>query len=96
MSADAGGVSASNEGLGGLPQSTLAEIRNPYTLETALSETGTAYYGSNWFEVRKLYTADQLRAYAAEQVAAERERCAKLCDAQHDSARTSPGAASGA
>lgn len=26
------------------------------------------------------YTADQMRAYAAQEVAAERERCAKICD----------------
>lgn len=26
------------------------------------------------------YTADQMRTYAAQQVAAERERCAKLCE----------------
>ena len=28
------------------------------------------------------FTADQMHTYAAEQVAAERERCAKLCDAK--------------
>ncbi len=32
----------------------------------------------------EFYTADQMRAYAAEQVAAERERCAKVCEAQID------------
>ena len=30
------------------------------------------------------FTADQMRAYASEQVAAERERCAQLLDAVHE------------
>lgn len=34
-----------------------------------------------------LYTADQLRAYADERVAQERERCARLCEL-HDAANT--------
>jgi hypothetical protein len=47
------------------------------------------------YESRKpydLYTADQLRAYAAQAVAQERERCAAICDDQSDRARTSTGA----
>lgn len=35
-----------------------------------------------YLEPGHYFTADQMRAYAAEQVAAERERCAKLCEAQ--------------
>ena len=57
-----------NEGLGPLPERTLAEIHNPATGERELSETGAAYYGSNWREVRKLYTADDMRAYALAEV----------------------------
>ena len=45
-----------------LPETDLAEIHNPNTRENAISETGVAYWGSNWREVRKLYTATQLRA----------------------------------
>ena len=45
-----------------LPETDLAEIHNPNTRENAISETGVAYWGSNWREVRKLYTAAQLRA----------------------------------
>ena len=70
----------SSDGLGPLPERTLAEIHNPATGERELSETGTAYYGSNWREVRKLYTADDMRAFRDEAVAAERERCALLAN----------------
>jgi hypothetical protein len=57
----------STEGLGPLPERTLAEIHNPATGESELSETGTAYYGSNWREVRKLYTVEDMRAYALQE-----------------------------
>jgi hypothetical protein len=54
-----------------LPETTLAEVRNNFLKESRLSETGAAYWGRNWHEVRKFYTADQMhayaRAYAAEQ-----------------------------
>ena len=36
------------------------------------------------FESMPLYTADQMRAYAAAAVAAERERCAKACEQYGD------------
>jgi hypothetical protein len=57
-----------------LPNACMAEIRNASLNQTRLSETGTAYWGSNWVEVRKLFTADQMRDYASAAVAAERER----------------------
>lgn len=41
--------------------------------------TGTGDYFSS-------YSAAQMRAYAAEAVAAERERCAKLCEQAEDAA----------
>jgi hypothetical protein len=65
-----------------LPNACLAEIFNAPLNQTRLSETGTAYWGSNWVEVRKLFTADQMRAYASAAVAAERERCAALCQSK--------------
>ena len=34
-------------------------------------------------EPRERYTAEQMRAYASQAVAAERERLAKLCDAEY-------------
>lgn len=67
-----------SEKLGPLPDRTLAEIRNDFINQNRLSETGPDYWGSNWYEVRKLYTADDMRAYAAQEVAKEQERCAKL------------------
>ena len=49
-------------------------------------------------ELGKLYemaelTPSTLERFAALVAAAEREECAKICDTQHDAARTSPGAA---
>lgn len=38
-------------------------------------------------------TPSELERFAALVAAAEREACAKVCDAQHDAARTSTGAA---
>jgi hypothetical protein len=64
----------SSDVLGPLPDTTLAEIRNDAINQARLSETGTAYWGSNWREVRKLYTAAEMHAYAAQERAAERER----------------------
>ena len=62
--------------LGPLPDTTLAEIRNDAINQSRLSETGTAYWGSNWREVRKLYTAAEMQAYAAQERATERDRWA--------------------
>lgn len=56
------------------------------TAEAALPgrPAGAAYYGSNWEEVRKLYTEAQMRAYGEQCAAAarlaEREECAKVCE----------------
>jgi hypothetical protein len=52
-----------------LPDVELAEIRNDSINKTRLSETGAHYWGSNWREVRKLYTAEQMHAYAVAAVA---------------------------
>jgi hypothetical protein len=52
-----------------LPDVELAEIRNDSINKTRLSETGAHYWGSNWREVRKLYTAEQMRDYALAAVA---------------------------
>ena len=38
--------------------------------------------GCGIFNGQKLFTDDQLRAYAEQAVAAERERCAAICDAR--------------
>jgi hypothetical protein len=37
-------------------------------------------YEQEWTSSQPGYTADQMRSYAAAAVAAERERCAKLCE----------------
>ena len=71
---DTPGAVRPNDLLGPLPERTLAEIHNPATGERELSETGAAYYGGNWREVRKLYTADDMRDYGRQERAAERER----------------------
>jgi hypothetical protein len=39
-------------------------------------------YGSECGELERVWTERDMRTYAAAQVAAERERCAKLCEAQ--------------
>ncbi len=57
------------EALPPLPDVELAEIRNDSINKTRLSETGAHYWGSNWREVRKLYTAEQMRDYALAAVA---------------------------
>lgn len=57
------------EALPPLPDVELAEIRNDSINKTRLSETGAHYWGSNWREVRKLYTAEQMQAYALAAVA---------------------------
>ncbi len=66
----------------------LPPLPEPVTIDT--HESGYRIRG---------YTAEQMRAYAraslqsvADAVLAEREACAKVCDAQHDRARTSTGA----
>ena len=38
--------------------------------------------GCGIFNGQKLFTADQMRVYAEQAVAAERERCAAICDAR--------------
>lgn len=48
-----------------LPTDCITEIRNDSLNRNKLSDTGTAYFGSNWREIRKLYTADQVIKYAA-------------------------------
>ena len=68
-----------------LPDVELAEIRNDSINKTRLSETGAHYWGSNWREVRKLYTAEQMRAYA---VAAVAQAEAKPVPVPADLART--------
>lgn len=62
--------------LGPLPDTELSEVRYDALNLSQLSKTGTAYWGSNWREVRKLYTAEKLRAYALAEVeaAAAKER----------------------
>jgi hypothetical protein len=66
--ATAVGGSALSEGLGPLPDTSyvLAREGNGYEPDRLLSEAG--------------YTADQMSAYAAQERAAERERCASLCE----------------
>ena len=78
---DTPGAVRPNDLLGPLPERTLAEIHNPATGERELSETGAAYYGGNWREVRKLYTADDMRDYGRQERAAERERWRNAIDA---------------
>lgn len=42
--------------------------------------------------IEGIYTADQLLAYGAACAAAERERCAKVCDALWDNSKYGPTA----
>lgn len=72
--ADGRVVSALCDQLGPLPERMLAEIRNDFMNRNRLSETGADYWGSNWYVVRKLYTADDMQAYALQERDAERER----------------------
>jgi len=79
--------------LGPLPDTQLYEIHNAALNQARLSATGVAYYGSNWREVRKLYTAEQMRAYALRERAAEREKCAadaQLAQFVRERAQTTP------
>ncbi|MEY5097877.1 MAG: hypothetical protein RJA36_596 [Pseudomonadota bacterium] len=64
--------------LGPLPKAALTVVHNPNTMERHVSTHGVAYYGSNWYAERECYTADQMRAYALQERAAERERCGQV------------------
>ena len=64
--------------LGPLPKAALTVVHNPNTMKRHVSTHGVAYYGSNWYAERECYTADQMRAYALQERAAERERFAGL------------------
>lgn len=49
---------------------------------------------ASWSSFAKAWVVSpELERFAALVAARERERCAKVCDEQHDKARSSPGAA---
>lgn len=67
-----------------LPDAAFTIVHNPKTMERQASTHGVAYYGSNWRVERECYTAAQMHAYAksyaAQEVAKEREACARLSE----------------
>ena len=60
---------ASNDRLGPLPEADVQWV------------DGKDEWGYD--DYNHAYSAEAMTAYAAQQVAAERERCAKLCEAEH-------------
>jgi hypothetical protein len=65
--------------LGPLPEDPVAWFRAPYgTLETNPLFRVSGPQSLQWAVA--CFTEDQMRAYALQEVAKERERCAKLCE----------------
>lgn len=79
---------ATSAGLGPTPPPAPAGFRTRYRSDPGMvghypwtyADAGRRKGNRPECEYEDLFTADQMRAYAAQEVAAERQRCAKLCE----------------
>ena len=57
---------------------TLPPLPEPWVIDS--EEAGTDHSGESIYQDVPLFTSDQMRTYGAACAAAERERCAEMCE----------------